>query len=340
MTLKHLVINIFLSWILLKINGIIGMIKSKSKNSKEYATFEFDNLEGKNFSGNFFHAVIHPSIFLAVVSVILQCLSLENYAIELWLVVPLYWLLRLLHTVFWNRLSLVNWRYDLPAFFTSVILAEFTLFAIIRPLIINEKQVFIDLEQFRDAFWFAAFTYVIKLFWDIFKDKTTGDNLYPTKKKERIIQRRYKKFYKKYNNFIEAQLQNKYAFPHENYKKNFICLVYSIMIYEDHSRPLMVRIVEYFIKTLCWKCSFSLGIMQVKSRRIFGNKTSITLAIKKLYIPFSNSKVDDKIYNTITDYNSGEKYYEEVYTIYIQLKELLKLDDFGVQYVTVYKRKI
>lgn len=340
MTIKGLIINAVFSLILFKINGLIGMVKSKSNLTKEYATFEFRDLDEKNFSGNFFHAVIHPAIFLAIASVILQSLSMGGLAMDLWLVVPLYWLLRFLHTVFWNRLNLVNWRYDLPAFITSVVLGELILFTIIRPLIINEKTVFINLEQFRDAFWFAAFTYLAKLFWDIFKGKTTNESLYPSKKKVRIIQCRYNKFHKKYNTFIEEQLQNEYTFPNENYKQNFVCLVYSVMIYEDHSRPFMVRIVEYILKILCWKCSFSLGIMQVQSKKIIGNKSSIMLAIKKLYGTFINSKTDEKIYKTISDYNSGDKYYEEVYAIYVQLKELLALNDFGVQYVHVHKRKV
>lgn len=337
MSLSVLVVNIILAITLFFLNGFIGKLKQGFGYAFNYSTFGFQNISEENFAGNFFHAIIHPAIYLAVLSSIFQIFSLHTIPGDLWLVVPLYWLFRFLHTILMNRLSLINWQFEIPALIASLVLGEGTLFLVICPLINSDETVFINLEQFRDAFWFAVFTYVAKSFWDIFKEKTTGETIYPAEKKARIIIKRYRYFNRKYNKHIELTLDNGYRFSSPSNKKHFCCLLYAIMIYEDHNRPFLIRIAEYLLKFIFHRHTFSLGIMQVQSTNLIGNKMSITLAINKLHTVFSTSNDNEKIFDTLHAYNPSNFYCREVISIYDVLKEELGLYKIGKHRAKVRK---
>ena len=335
MSLSDLAVNIILAIILFFLNGLIGKLKQGFGYGFNYSTFEFQNISKENFAGNFFHAIIHPAIYLAILSSVFQMFSLRTIPGKLWLVVPIYWLFRFLHTIFMNHLSLINWRFEIPALIASLVLGEGTLFFVICPLINSDETVFINLEQFRDAFWFAVFTYIAKSFWDTFKEKTLGETIYPAEKKARIIVKRYRHFNRKYNTHIDRTLDNGYRFSSSIHKKHFCCLIYAIMIYEDHNRPFLIRVAEYLLKFIFRRHTFSLGIMQVQSTKLIGNKMSITLAISKLHTVFSASNDNEKIFDTLYAYNPSNFYCKEVISIYDVLKEDLGLHKIGKQRVKV-----
>lgn len=75
----------------------------------------------------------------------------------------------------------------------------------------------------------------------------------------------------------------------------------------------------------------SLGIMQVQSKSIISNRTSIKLAIDKLYKAYSSVAKKDKIDEAISDYNHGHNYYIEVHTIYRIL-----CNEFGLDFLDMY----
>ncbi len=82
-------------------------------------------------------------------------------------------------------------------FILSIILSEGTLFVIILPLLKKEESIFIELEEFRDAFWFAAICVIVKFFWDYYKYKITGKTVYQEAKKKEIIIKRNNKYFHK-----------------------------------------------------------------------------------------------------------------------------------------------
>ena len=327
MSLEIFIINCMLALILLGINVLIGHLKQNAVISFHYSSFKFKDLSGENFAGNFFHLIVHPAIFLAIVASIMQSIDVGFIARDLWLVVPLYWALRGVIAFIRNTIELLNLKFEITAFIISIIISEGTLFFIIRPLIDSNETVFISLTQFRDAFWFAAFTYLATLLWNVTKSITTGDKVYPARKTEMTIIHRYKKFHKRYNCHIGSVLNDIYLFTDSILEQHFTCLLYSIMIYEDYNRPCLIRGLEYVGKFFNKNTSYTLGIMQIDTKTFISSKKSISLAIQKMYPVFTLSDLNTKLYDTITNYNTSQKYYEEVLSIYETLKKHLKLEE-------------
>ena len=184
MAWNELFINILLSLILLILNVVIGNWKKKCANLFAYSSFEFEDIASKNFSDNFFQLTIYPTIYLAIVCWILQLVSLDNLIYSLWLLIPLFWLYRLIIGFLRDMLCLINWTFQIAMFIVSIILSEATLYIIILPLLKSGKTIFIELEEFRDAFWFAAMCVIAKFIWDYYKYKITGESIYPETKKQ------------------------------------------------------------------------------------------------------------------------------------------------------------
>ena len=331
MSLEIFIINCMLALTLLGINVLIGHLKQNAIISFHYSSFKFKDLSGENFAGNFFHLIVHPAIFLAIVASIMQSIGVGFIARDLWLVVPLYWALRGLIALIRNTIELLNLKFEITAFIISIIVSEGTLFCIIRPLIDSNETVFISLTQFRDAFWFAAFTYLATLLWNIAKNITTGDKVYPARKTEMVIIHRYEKFCRKYNSHIESILNDNYLFANSILKQHFTCLLYSIMIYEDYNRPCIIRGLEYVQKLFNKNKTYTLGIMQFQTKTFISSKKSIELAVQKMYPVFTSSAWNTTLYETIINYNTSQKYYEEVLSIYETLKKHLNLEEFELQ---------
>lgn len=328
---RTLLINIFLAIILYFGNGWIGKLKINCNGLFGYDSFGFNKVDSANFADHFFQKIVHPAILIAIAAAILQHLEMENVAKNLWLVVPIFWVMRLLHILIWNIVPFTNWQYEITSMIISLLLGEGTLFWIVCPLIDLDENIFIDAVEIRDAFWIAALSYVAKSIWDISKASLSGYSVFPSRKRAQTIAARYNAFKWKYDAEIKVVLRDHYSFIDEMEKQHFICLLYAIMIYEDHCRPQLIRCFEYIIKLFRRKSIMSLGIMQVQSKSIISNRTSIKLAIDKLYKAYSSVAKKDKIDEAISDYNHGHNYYIEVHTIYRIL-----CNEFGLDFLDMY----
>ena len=322
---KTLLINFFLALVLYFGNGWLGKIKVNTKGLFGYDSFGFNKVDKANFADHFFQKIVHPAIVVAIAAAILQHYEMESIARDLWLVVPFYWVLRIIHICVWNIASFTNWKYEILSLIVSLLLGEGTLFYILRPLIDSDQSVFIDAAEIRDAFWIAALSYTAKFIWDITKFSLSGYSVFPAEKRAQTISTRYNEFKWEYGAEIDVVLRDNYCFVSDISKKQFLCLLYSIMIYEDHCRPKMIRWLEYLVKVFRWNTVMSLGIMQVQTKQIISNRTSIKMAIEKLYNVFSNATDASGVSTAIWDYNRGENYYAEVSTIYSIL-----LSEFGL----------
>lgn len=319
--------NVALALLLYFGNGVLGKLKSNSKGLFNYASFSFDRVSRANFADHFFQKIVHPAILIAIAASILQHFSFDNVARDLWLVVPLFWVFRIIHIVIWDISAFTNWKYEFTSMLISLLLGEGTLFLIIRPLIDAGESIFIDQTEFRDAFWFAAISYLAKLAWDISKASLAGYSVFPSEKRAKTILKRYHHFKWIYGAQIDIALRDNYKFDNEHLRDHFLCLLYSIMIYEDHCRPKAIRFVEYIVKLFRWNKVMSLGIMQVQSEKIISSRTSVVLAIEKLYKVFSTSTGSKRLYYTIIDYNHSFRYYAEVISIYYDLSVKLGLSE-------------
>ena len=314
MSKQTLIVNIILALILFFGNGWLGKLKANTTGLFGYDSFGFNKINDANFADHFFQKIVHPAILIAIAAAILQHYSHDNLAKDLWLVVPFYWVLRFIHIFIWNIATFTNWKYEITSMIISILLGEGTLFFILRPLIDSEEHIFIDATAFRDAFWFAALSYIAKLIWDISKASLSGASVFPTAKRNRTIVKRYYDFNWEYGAEIDVLLRNNCDFESCHIKNEFRCLLFAIMIYEDHCRPKAVRLMEYAVKVFRWKSVMSLGIMQVQTKKIISDRTSIKLAIDKLYSAFcdADKKECDSFDDAISDYNADTNYYVEV----------------------------
>ena len=322
---KTLIINFILALVLYFGNGWLGKIKINAKGLFGYEAFGFNKVDTANFADHFFQKIVHPPIVVAIAAAILQYNEMASTARDLWLVVPLYWTLRIIHIFVWNIAAFTNWKYEILSMIISLLLGEGTLFYILRPLIDSNKSVFIDATEIRDAFWIAALSYTAKFIWDISKFSLSGRSVFPSEKRAQTISKRYYAFKWEYGAEIDVVLRDNYYFVSDLSKNQFLCLFYSIMIYEDHCRPKIIRWFEYLIKAFRWNSVMSLGIMQVQTKQFISNRTSIKMAIERLYTIFSKAPNASGIRDTLWDYNHGENYYDEVTTIYAIL-----LREFGL----------
>ena len=327
MSWNDVLINFIFALFLFLLNGWLGNIQEDHADIFKYGKFTFESNTTTNFEGNFFQKIVNPTVYLAIICATLQHFSLESIAVELWLVVPFFWVMRFFAYLFENLLVFVNWKYEVYAFVTSITLGETTLFFLIRPLIESNESVFLDASEFRDAVWFAIIAYLAKLFWDMSKHHFEGVNVFPNSKRQRIIRNRYRKFRLRYNSYIDELFASGNLFNDIEDREYFRCLLYAIMIYEDYCRPPMIRGLEYITRVLRLKREMSLGIMQYKSTEIISNRQSISLAVNKLfayYIKDSNRAA--AVSAAIGAYNKGESYLFEVYAIFTYLLEINGID--------------
>lgn len=328
MSWNHILANLLLAFVLYLLNGWLGNIQQDHRDLFKYGKFTFESNTDISFSGNFFQKIVNPAVYLAIACTILQHFSLESVALDLWLLVPFYWLFRIAFYLIKNLFSFVNWKYELYAFSLSILLSEGTLFFLIRPLIESNESIFIDATEFRNAFWFALIAYLAKLFWDISKHHFEGENIFPDSKRRNIISTRYQRFIRRFGMYIDDAIATQCTFNSKADEEHFKCLFYAIMIYEDYCRPFMVRCLEYIIRYLHIKREMSLGIMQYKTTKIISDNQSIDLAIDKIYSYYAkeNNRFS-AVCSAIEAYNQGADYSLEVHAIYYNLIELNGLED-------------
>lgn len=307
-------------------NGLLGWLKSRAKGVFDYPEFNFSHISTDNFADQFFQKIVHPAIFLGIVAAVLQYFSMEAAAAELWLVLPLFWLLRLLHILLWDLSPFTNWGYEIASMLLSVLLGEGAVFLFIRPLIAQQMPIFIPATQFRDAFWFAAMAYIAKRCWDVAKLTLYGYRVFPANKRSRTIRRRYDRLRWRYEAQLDYEINRTCAFPNGEVRRRFQTLLFAIMIYEDHCRPWAIRLAEYGRKLIFWRAEMSLGIMQVKTRKLIGSRQSICLAVRKVYDTLPPDKASIDLRETCWDYNPSVDYYQNVSTIYWELCQLLGLE--------------
>lgn len=316
-----ILLNFVLGFVLYLGNDTIGKFKTYSNYFGDYPSYGFDVIPRANFAEHFFQKIVHPAIYLAIIVALFQHLHHVNLAMQMWLVVPAYWLFRIIHILIWDLVPYTNWEYEILSLTISLLLSDGMFFLVLRPLMTSNESVFIAQTAFRDAFWFGAISYLAKKSWDILKSTLYGETLFPRLERNIKFVRRYNKFKKKYGEFIDNTIQNSYAFDCTISQTRFLYILYSIMIYEDHCRPKLVRIGEYFLKLFRRNRIMSLGIMQVQTKRFISNKESIELAIARLYAVFSTEKGAANLYNTIHSYNRGERYYNNVFMVFSAIED-------------------
>lgn len=317
MRLEYVIFNMIAAGGLFFLNGILGKLQyGLSGKLFEYGKFTFEGgADQSGFSGNFFQKIVNPAVYLAVVAAIAQHLLTVELIESMWLLIPIFWIYRLLFMITKNVLVFLNLKYEAIALVLSLLLGETIFFRIIKPLLVQNKSIWIPATELRDALWFAILTYLAKVIWEIMKQSFSNDNLYPDSKRRELVWARYDKFNRKYGDFIVDQISRRYI-DRLNVQNRLASLLYAIMIYEDYNRPFLIRQAEYILKvTLFRQRAMTLGIMQFKAFHKITNIESISYAIDFISLPFLRNTPDPEK-AAIAMYNSASDYCTEVQAIY------------------------
>lgn len=295
------------------LNGLLGRVQYGYRNLFEYERFSFGELPDGSFSGNFFLKIVNPAIYTALICAVLQrFLGLAGLCGSLWMIVPLYWLLRLAYIALKNYFLYINWRYELLAMGVSLLLGEGVFFLVLRPLLRAGETVFIPLEDLRNAVWFAIIAYVTKVVWEVVKSAFEAGAIFPPERRARIIMKKYRRFSGKYQTELLRLTED---LPD---RREFLCLVYAVMIYEDYNRPPVWRLAERLAKRLLPRREMTLGIMQVRTGRDITELESVRLGTEKLLEAYLDSGC---IEDAVRAYNRSGEYLREVEAIFYVLAE-------------------
>lgn len=106
------VLLVSLSASLFTINGQIGAILSGIPISlSQYADFRSIILSEKNFSGNFFLQILNPILFASIACAYFENILSADSCVLFWIIVPIYWSMRLVFLFVKNYGILLNLRY-------------------------------------------------------------------------------------------------------------------------------------------------------------------------------------------------------------------------------------
>lgn len=292
---------------------IIVALTDKLTKLKEYITinyssFEFSNIGHKPYGLNILIKIVFPSIFMVIIAGILYNIGKNDSVENIFLISIFYYLIRWFIIIFvYNRQELMNWKEEICIFCITITINVLLYYFFIK----KTTQIFISLEELRDAIWISIVTFIVVIIRDFIYNYLYIDNYKLENRKEKYILKRYEHFKNKYYDIVVTK------------NKELHTIVYAIMIYENYNRPFFVRTLEKIKFLINGKAT--LGIMQVKTRFLINDRTSVKIGyniLKKNY--FKNKKKmkqkRDIVNETIYSYNYGEKYLNEV----LYIKKILE----------------
>lgn len=291
---------------------IINFLITKITKLKEYVTinyssFEFSDIGAKPYGLNILIKIICPTIFIIILAGIFYNFKLNSFVEDIYLITIFYFLIRWFIIIgVLSRKELTNWNIEIVIFIITISINLFLYYFFIK----KTTQIFISLDELRDAIWISIITFIIVIIRDFVYNYIYIDNDKQEYRKEKYILKKYEYFRNKYDDIITTK------------NKELHEIVYAIMIYENFNRPFLIRIVEKI--KLLFAGEATLGIMQVSSRVPINDRTSVKLGyqiLKKSY--FDNRKhikeKDRILRETVSSYNYGEKYLNEV----LYIKEII-----------------
>lgn len=258
---------------------------------------------------NFLFKVIAPVVFIVLCAVFFEALDLNYFKTNIYFVVIFYWIIRILWVLCSSRGMLMNWVEQIVYWGVSIGLSLW-----VYSLMENVTQILPDPRSLLDQLWILIIVFLYSIL-----NKVEFSRSGTIKRKNNYINSRYKTFRKKYNAIIHEFFQNDF----------YEALTYSIMIYEDFNRPIVVRWVEY-LRFWIMRKPHTLGIMQVTTNKYINDKESIVLAMQKIsldnddvmerYTDSPSPDINHVAFLIAAKYNPGDySYASEVREIFEQI---------------------
>jgi hypothetical protein len=270
---------------------------------------------------NFVVRVLTPIVYLLLTASILYAFNLDRFTHKFYVVSFYYIMIRLIINLLTDTRLLLNWYRQFLYWFVIMVLSYYAY----EKIIITKKNLVPDFTTIANELWIIVLIFLYHISNNI---ELSSKNTF--KRKKNYLKSKYFTFEKKYG-YVITTLES----------KKLMALAYSILIYENFNRPYVIRLLENTLLMLTNKPR-TLGIMQVRSSQLIDDYESVTLGVEKLRKDYQNLKNAPKedstsgewsewylIANTISAYNGGEKYREQVMDIldFIEGEFFLDHDD-------------
>lgn len=264
-----------------------------------------------------------PIVFIIIVSGVFYSLGWDWLVTDIYHVVIIYFVFRVLHNLISERFLLINWPYNIFIILSST-LSSYYLY---RKLIVVKTNLLPDFSNLANELWVII---LIFLYTILNKVQISSENA--DARKAKYIKANFMKFKERYGKIIEKMTAD----------ADIQLLIYSILIYEAFNRPKYARMIESLVFPL--ELSKTLGLMQVTTEKYITDEESVRLGAQMIIDSHqkhldeskilnaeiikewekAGEKFDDPeiLYKTILDYNPSERYVEEIMTLRNELTEL------------------
>ncbi len=238
---------------------------------------------------NFFIRALSPAVFIIIVSSAVVALDRPDLRLDIIMVVPYYYAVRVGIIFLFNRHRLISWpRYIGHALFGIAIAA-----LAYKHLIVPNRSLIPDLETAGNELWLALLGFLYAVANKIPLSGGPG-----ARRRNTFVNIHYTTARKIFGEIIDTKVTD-----------NLLKLVaYSVLVYEDYCRPPAIRTLE---RLACWKDMRTTGIMQVSAADVLTDCESVNRGLDILLASWEKYAGEERwlrVRSTISDYNKDEDY--------------------------------
>jgi hypothetical protein len=217
--------------------------------------------------------------------------------VDIYWVAVYYVLFRWLFNLAWGRASLLNWPKEL-VFSVAIVGGSWWLYDAVIQV---RGNLLPDPSSLATEVWLVMAVYLFYM-----ANQLGGADEGSRQRKHRYVLSRARRLRTRY----EAELLT--GIPGENHRIE--ALILAVMVYESFNRPFAARLLEYGAFTV--GRAKTLGLMQVSTARMIGDRTSVRLGIERVVRSWEAHKHlwddDDIAWAIARDYNPDNDYAREV----------------------------
>lgn len=245
---------------------------------------------------NFFIRAMSPTVFIITLSAAAVAAGSPSLRLGIFWVAIHYYAVRAFVIFLLNRQRLISWwRYTAHAV-VGVAAAAIAY----QSLILPNRSLIPNLEQAGNEMWLAilAFLYAVA-------NKVPLAGGPGARRRNDFIQAHYRQAKQAFGHHIDAKLDDELL----------RLIAYSVLIFEDYSRPPLVRKLE---RAMWWKRPRTTGVMQVSADTPLSDGASVdkgTDLLKASWMRHSSEQTGSRVHSTIADYNKDDDYVGRVFEV-------------------------
>jgi hypothetical protein len=255
-TIVHIVLAIVLFFGV----NLLGQYSPSNLGYYQLTTFlETEEAPGFNFSIR----VLTPTVFTILISAFFYSVGLDNYIFNIYLTTVYYVIFRTIFNIVIGRSKLINWPVYI-FYSVSIILLGFFAY---KKIILTKSNILPDFNNVANELWI-----IIMVFLYNFVNNISISDSGVQRRKDKYIRAKLSIILKEYYTIVKEVAG-------DNLRLRQIAL--AIILYEDFNRPKLFRLVEYIGHYISGK-PYTLGIMQVRTSKVIGDKESVRFGTQKL----------------------------------------------------------